>query len=228
MAKFLSAQEIYRLLQRELPEGAYPDGPPSRYYSTADMYAVADGLASGYSNLKRIYDNYFPQTADEKMPEWEDAVFGSPLDASLPLQQRRDKVLLKLRNPFGITKLDIINVVKNIIGQDKIVEVREWGCADGGWMLDYSQLDISTFLNGENLVDAALSASCNKPEFKTQEEWETAQEEAYTYEVLVYDYTLTASEREEIDRQLDIEEPARSAHVITDNLPEVDMIEGED
>lgn len=228
MAKFLSKQEIYRMLQRELPEGVYPDGAPEKYYSTADMYAVGSVIASGYDNLKVIYDNYFPQSADEKMTDHEIKFFGAPLSGSLSLADRRAKTLFKIRNPYGLTKNDMINVVKLVIGTDKNVEIREWGCYTGGWILDESQLDISTFINGENLVDATGLAACEKPDSKTDAEWEIAQEEAYTYEVLIYDYTLTADELAEIERLLTNEEPARSAHVISDGLDSADMMTGED
>lgn len=228
MAKFLSRHELYRLLQRELPEGAYPDGPPDRYYSTADMDSVAAVAASGYANLERIYDNYFPQTADESMADWETKVFGSPLDSSISLQARRDAVLIKIRNPYGIRKSDMVNVVKSVIGTDKLVEIIEWGCRDGAWILDYSELDISTYLGGADLMKYPGISSCEKPAGLTTEEWIIYQEEAYTYDVLIYEYTLTAAQREEIERQLGIEEPARSRHFIYDNLDEADMISGED
>lgn len=228
MAKFLSRHEIYRLLQRELPEGAYPDGPPSRYYSTADMDSVAAGLASGYTNLERIYDNYFPQTADESQPDWEFKVFGTPLNSNISLQMRRDAVLNKVRNPYGIRKLDMINVVKSIIGLDQLVEIIEWGCADGAWILNESELEISTYLGGADLMAYPGRSACDIPDGLTAEQWAIYQEDAYSYDVLIYDYTLTAAQREEIERQLNIEEPARSRHFIYDGLDSADMISGED
>ena len=86
MAKFLSRDEVYRLLQRELPEGVYPDGAPSSYYSTADIDSVASVASTGYANLQRIYDNYWPQSADEFLSTWEITVFAKNLSASLTLQ----------------------------------------------------------------------------------------------------------------------------------------------
>lgn len=229
MAKFLSREEVYRILQRELPEGVYPDGAPSTYYSTADMDSVADVAATGYTNLQRIYDNYWPQLTDERVSDWEILVFGKNLAASLTLQQRRDKILGFIRNPRGMTIPDMVAVVKGVIGQDKLVEVANEGCDEGGWVLDVSELDISTYLNGASLVDMVGADLCElgPSDFGvTQDYWDIAQEEAYTYIVYIYGYVLTDAEREEIEEQLNATEPARSQHVIMDNQDPDDILEG--
>lgn len=230
MPKFLDRSEVYRILQRELPEKVYPDGPPSAFYSTADMDSVADVAATGYANLERIYENFWPQTADERSADWEIFAFGKPLDSSLPLSLRRDRTVTKIRSRKGITKQDMKDVVIGIIGSDKQVEVIEWGCGDGGWVLDVSLLDISTILNGQNLVDATgpLLCEADPAEFgKTPEEWAEMQEEAYTYQVNIYGYTLTELEFAEVDAALTEAEPARSRHVILSGLDPDDALEGD-
>lgn len=229
MPKFLSRAELYRILQRELPPDAYPDGAPSGYYSTADMDSIADGAATGYANLERVYDNYWPQTADERILDWEITAFGRFLDASLTLAERRDRVVTKIRSRKGLTIQDMIDTVQGIIGSDKLVDIAEWGCTTGGWMLDYSQLDIETYLNGERLVDATGEGLCdaNPADFgKTEEEWQEMRTEAYTYQVNVYGYVLTAKEYNEVDLALTEAEPARSQHFIFDGLNPEDMING--
>lgn len=229
MAIFLSREQIYRMLQRELPEKVYPDGAASAYFSTADNSAIAGVIETTYNNLQRIYNNYWPQLADERMSDWEFTVFGFNLDASLTLQERRDRVLAKFRSRRGITLPDMENVVRGILGPDVVFEIIEWGCNSGGWILDESLLDYSTYLNGANMVDATGDDVCHTgPLNFSPEEWEIHQEEAYTYEVLIYGYTLTAAERAEIDRQLSIEEPARSRHIITDGLGEAILTEDGD
>lgn len=227
MAIFLSRDQIYRMLQRELPEKVYPDGAPSAFFSTADNSSIAGVISDSYSNLKNIYDNYWPQHAVERLPDWETMIFGFNLDASLSLTERRNRVLAKFRTRRGITKPDMEAVVRGVLGDSVLFDIIEWGCSTGGWILDESQLDIETYLNGSNLVDATGPDLCGKvpSDFGlTQEEWEIAQEEAYTYEVLVYGHVLTAAEYAEIDRQLNIEEPARSRHIITDNLDPNDLL----
>lgn len=231
MPKFLTQDEIYRMLQRESPEGVYPDGEPSLYYSTAEMYSVAKTLETAYQKLERIYENYFPQTADENLTDWEETVFGFQLDSSLTLQERRDRVLAKIRSQRRCTPPDILATVYTVVNSDIPVEIVEWGCEDGTWILDESQLDISTILNGPQkfaVTGDAISCPITAAQFGiTQEELEAMQEEAYTYEVRIYGYTLTALELMALEKALLEAEPARSQHIISDGLDPNDMIEGD-
>jgi hypothetical protein len=229
MPKFLSREEIYRMLQRELPPNVYPDGAPEKFYSTADMNSIAEVVAAGYENLSEIYDNNWPQTATHKLADWEMVAFGFPLEAALTLEQRRDRTVAKIRSRKGLTGKDMVDVVKGIIGTDKLVDVSEWGCLTGGWLISESQLGIETILNGQNLVDVTGTAPCADPaDFgKSPAEWAEMQEEAYTYQVNIYGYTLTAKELAALDQALTIAEPARSRHVIVDGLDPNDMIEGD-
>jgi hypothetical protein len=230
MPKFLNREEVYRLLQRELPDGVYADGAPSAFYSTADMDSVASGIAKVYSNLERVYENYWPQTADERIDDWELVVLNARQDAALTLASRRDKVLTKLRSRQGITISDMKSIVWGVIGSDKTVEIREWGCESGAWVLDESELDINTYLGGQNRFKAVGSdATCSDgSEFGfTAQEWEELREETFTFEVCIYDYTLSTEERRLIDERLTAGEPARSAHVITDGLDSADLLDGE-
>jgi hypothetical protein len=229
MPKFLSREEIYRILQRELPEKVYPDGPPAAFYSTADMDAVADVVATGYANLERQYENNWPQTADERIQDWEIKVFGAPLSAALSLSERRDRVVTQLRSRKGIRNSDMKDAVQGIIGSDKLVDISEWGCSTGGWILNVSELSISTILNGQNLVDipAGVGPCGNPADYgKTPEEWAEMQEEAYTFQVNIYGYTLTDLERETITQALIRAAPARSNFVIVDGQNPYDMLDG--
>lgn len=230
MPLFLTRAQVYRMLQRELPEGVYPDGAEDKFFSTADMAAVADVAATGYGNLERIYANYFPQTADERIADWEITAFGYNLEAALTLDERRDRVVQKIRARKGIRKSDMKDYVLSIIGSDKTVEISEWGCSDGGWIINESQLDIETILNGARLTDVTGPLICEADPAaygKTPEEWAIMQEEAYTFEVLIYGYTLTPAERNAIEFALTAGEPARSTHVISDGLNPDDMIDGD-
>ncbi len=236
MAKFLTREEVYRMLQRELPEGVYPDGAPSAYYSTADMDSVAQVASTAYENLERIYDNFFPQTADEKLSDWETAVFGKRLPASLSIEERRDRVLTKIRARKGLRKSDIKAEVHAVIGSDKVVDIIEWGDHTGGWMLDWSTLDIGTYLNGQALSDVTpflfpegdLCEGDPSDFGKTEDEWLEMREDAYTYEVLIYDYTPTADELADINEKLNVAEPARANRIITSGLDGTNYSEGED
>lgn len=227
MPRFLTREEVYRLLQRELPDVAYPDGAPSAFYSTADMDATAGTIATAYDNQERIYANYFPHSADEKINDWEITAFGVLQDASLTLAERQDRVTAKIRSRKGLTKTDMLQTVQSVIGTDKIIEIVEWGCGDGGWILDVSLLDYSTILNGIALIQATGPMLCEMgPEDfgLTQAQWVEMQTEAYTYEVLIYGYTLTQNEYDEIHAALNVAEPARSNHVITSGLDPADSL----
>lgn len=230
MALFLSAEQIYRLIQRELPIDAYPDGSPDKFYSTADSFATAKVFESAYDNNSRIYENMFPQTADEKISDWEIRTFGYLLDASLTLQQKRDKVLAKIRTRRRTTPNDILQTVYTVIDSSILVEIVEWNCYGGSWVLNESELEISTILSGPNPLRVTGPDLCALSAAElglTEQELLEMREDAYTYEVRIYDYTLTADELERLEAALNSAEPARSQHIILDGLDPVDIIGGE-
>lgn len=228
MPRFLTRDEIYRILQRELPPKVYPDGAPEKFYSTADMDSVAKVSSETYDNLQTIYDNYWPMTAVDTIADWEILAFGRRLDPSYTLAERQDRCTVKIRSRKGLTIQDMIDVVQSVIGSDKLVDISEWGCSTGGWMINESQLGIETILNGQRLIDATGADLCSKTytDFgKTQAEWIEMQTEAYTYQVNIYDYTLTAVQAAEIELALSETEPARCRHIIVDGLDSNDMLE---
>ncbi len=234
MPIFLSQEQLYRLLERELPEDTYIDGAPSAGFSTADMNAVAFVGAAAYSNLQRIYDNYFPQYADERIGDWEITVFDQLSDSTLTLQDRRDRVVNKLRARPGITKQDMLNAVTATFPflAPSGAEIIEWGCTDGGWLISESQLGISTFLNGSNgveVVNGSEDLCDDNPAAHglTPEEWAIAQQEAYTFEVRIFNYTLSADQYALLDKVMTAAEPARSTHVITSGLTDADRVNGD-
>lgn len=97
MAYFLTQEDIYKILQQELPENVYPEGSPSKYYSTAENDSVAKTLSSAYDTLESIYLNEFPlTTTEEKINSLEVAYFNE-IFSGLTLQQRIDKVIAKVR-----------------------------------------------------------------------------------------------------------------------------------
>lgn len=224
MPLYLTQQQIYRMLQRELPEDVYPDGSPNSSYSTADMDSIAAVAASGYENLSRIYDNYWPQTADEKIADWEIMVYGQTLDNNLTLEERRDRVIQKLRTRKGITRSDILETIYSVIGSDKTVELNVWGCSrneNGAWVLGEDLLGVGTILGNYNQYRARGEHLCSADPADfglTEEEWLGMRREAYTYEVKIIGYALTMVERKALDEALSAAEPARSAHVINDDL----------
>lgn len=234
MAIFLDTQQAYRLYQRELPEGAYADGAPSAFFTTASVYAKATLLADFYANMERVYLNMFPQTADEQISDWEIKAFGYNLDASLELEDRQQAVMRKLRQHPGINRQAITDIVVTVLGPLVQFSIIDWNCMEGAWILDESQLDIDTYLNAGNMVDTTpalfpdANFCINDPVFgKTDQEWAEMQDQAYTYEVIIYGQTITAEQRAALDKALTIGEPARSTHVITDGADPNDVVGGE-
>lgn len=232
MPVFLTQAQIYRLLQRELPEDVYADGAPSAFFTTADNWAFSHVVATAYTNQHRIYENYFPQTADERIGDWEITAFNqlSPAGDTLPV--RRARVVAKMRARPGITKADMLRAVTATFPflAPSGAEIIEWGCSTGGWVLNESQLGIETFLNGAMLVNAVGPGLCDADPADfglTPEEWAIAQEEAYTFEVRVFDYVFNATELAKLNAVLTAAEPARSTHVITDDLTGADRTDGD-
>lgn len=234
MAIFLTTQQAYRLFQRELPEGAYADGPPSAFFTTASTYAKAQLLSAFYDNMQRVYLNMFPQSADEQISDWEIKAFGYNLAASLTLAERQQAVVRKLRQHPGINRQAITDIVVTALGPLVQFAIIDWNCDDGAWILDESQLDIDTYLNAGNMVDTTpalypdANFCINDPVFsKTDQEWAEMQDQAYTYEVIIYGQVLTADQRAALDKALTIGEPGRSTHVITDGADPNDVVGGE-
>ncbi len=231
MPIFLTQDDVYDLLQREMPEGVYPEGSASASFHGADLGASAKTVETAYSNQARIYANYFPQTADEKLTDFEELHLGEQLLSSLTLAQRRDRVIAKIRQQRRTTPSDIRAAVQTVVDEGVLFEVIEWGCEHGGWVLDESQLDIETILNAfAGLQFGFREDWCSVTATElglTEEEYLIYREEAYTYEVRFYDYTLTAAEAERLEKVLLDAEPARSRHIVTDGLDSADMIDGD-
>lgn len=232
---FLGHGELYRLLQRELPEDVFPDGAPAAFYSTADMSSVAETYAGVYSNLARVWANIFPENADELVLEHERTIMGDNLPASAAIEERKNRYLQRLRSDRGISKSRLESVVRSVIGEDVLFELVALGSADGSWMLGVSQLGISTILGGRNGLDVVPrpdNLNCDyrtsPPAGYTMQEWLEYRDTVYRYEVRIYDYILTADEEERLDRDLTKYEPARSDHTIVDGLDPADMIDGEE
>lgn len=216
MPKYLSKAEIYRLLQRELPEDVYADGPASAFYTTADHGGAASAMATTYANLERIYENYFPLTADEKIGDHEITVFGQLSQDPMTLAERRDAIVAKLRDQPTMNKFDMLTRIEALLPADTVVEIFEWcNMPDENWTLDVSELGVDTYLG---TIDRFLA---EEPGFDycSDEVPTEAREIAFTYEVRIFEYTLSDQERQDIEDLLNLREPARSRHFIVDGLP---------
>lgn len=220
MPIFLTREQVYRVIQRELPDG-FPDGPASAFFLTADADSTAKVFADAYASQKNIYDNYFPNYATDRLGDFERLYLGQQLDSSIPIQARRDRVIAKIRSQRRTTPQDIIQTVYTVIDSSILVQIAEWGCGCAGWVLDVSELDSSTILNEFNNLTLVGPDLCTKGAADyglTDEEFARYQKEAYFYEIRIYGYTLTDQERIDLEQAVLSAEPARSAHQILDGL----------
>lgn len=214
------------LLQRELPEGVYPSGSPTGSYSSASIYSKSELFADAYANMEVIYNNIFPQTANEQQVEWEIKVFGYQLDGSLPLAERQQIVVQKLQHKPGLTKAEMIFIVQSVIGPGTDVAIGEWQNESNSWLIGVSQLGVTTIFGSGRIVRITpalypgedLCSLTAADVGMTPQEFEQMQYAAYGYSVLIYSYTLTAQQRAQINLLLTNGEPARSTHFIFDGL----------
>lgn len=231
MPIYLSQNDVYRVLQREAPPSdVYPDGEPANFFSTADQYSVAKVIADAYANQQALYEDYFPVSSVARLSDHEFAFFGYTLDQALSLSERRARLLSKIRTRRRTTPSDLLAEIYTLLDPSILVEIVEWGCGDAGWVLDVSQLDISTILNEFNGVERTGPNLCQLDAADyglTEEEYQRLRDQAYTYEVRIYDYVLTAEQRATINAALNAAEPARSLHIIVDGLDSADSIGGD-
>lgn len=245
MPTFLNADQLYKLIQRELPEDAYPDGPKERYYSTAESFAAASGAASGYASLERIYDNYFPQTALEKLDDWELFVFGEVADSasgSLTVTERRDRIVAKIRQRKDMSLFTMMETILDVLPEGTFVQIFENCQVEQGWELGFSKLGFETILgNFEKIILGDVASYCappytcfvlganelgettklcnsvlNDPSDLNGFEWSIQQYMAYSFEVRVF-AALTATQRAEILDIIDRQRPARSVGILIDD-----------
>lgn len=241
MAKFLSRDQLYRLLQRELPEGVYPDGAPSAFFSTADMASIADVAATGYGNLERIYDNYFPQFTDEFIDKWVDKMFvGVSFDASVSLQDKRDRVIAKVRKQPQITLWEVLKIAASYVPSGTYVQIVENCSPFGTWILGKSRLGKDTVLgynhkfgdlgvptdewcsflaglDGWKLGQSKLGSTTKLAKYSFLSIIEP-QLKAYGYKLRIYDYQVTGTSFAQMIRNINEAEPARSVHIIQQPL----------
>lgn len=229
MPLFLDQQQLYRLIQRELPDGAYPDGTPDAFYSTADSWATAGRFAELYANLSsEVYDNYFPQYATSRLADFETLYLGKPLGSGLTIAERRARVVAKVRSQRRTTPADIKATVYSVVDTSVPVEIWEICCGNTGWVLDESRLDFTTILNEFNGLEHVGPDLCRLGPADygmTAQQFADLQAMAYEYQVRIYGYTLTENERIALDDALNQAEPARSKHVIVDGLDPADMLD---
>lgn len=241
MAIFLTRDQIYRILQREAPENVYPDGPASAFFSTAENDSVADVAATAYGNLSRILENYFPATADEKIQDWIRKMFvGVSFDPSVNLQDWRNRIIAKVRKQPTITLWEVLILVVSYLPPGSYAQVAEYGCGSASsWRLGVSLLGIDTFLGFNHTFEQLGVDPSTWCDFVSNQHWilgvdllgeETflsqytyleviePQIEAYGYEIRIFGTEVTGTSLQQMLKQVNAVEPARSVHTLRQNL----------
>jgi hypothetical protein len=216
MAIFLTRAQIYRVLQRELPEDVYPDGAPSQYLSTAENDSIAGTLETVYSNMGAAYLDMFPMTT-LNIEAWEKKVFNEIYVGTLSLDDRRNRVLAFLRNEPDMSYWTIITTIASFLPAGSSVRVANRGRnsptivgqimgenSDLVWNRDWTAGDPAPA--GVTVTDDIRNNYSSMLNVRTT---------AYTYDVTLYGTLITAELMSAIDAMLTQIEPARSAHTIT-------------
>lgn len=243
MAIFLNADQVYRLFQRELPEGAYSDVEYSKALTTSSVYAKAVTFKQFYDNMALVYANMFPQSSEDKIDDWVTKAFNVKFPAGTTLTAKRDAVVAKIRSQPNLTNWQILTSMAGFLPEGTYVQVHS-DCGFGdGWPLGARKLGTNTRLgiNGiDSLVDIDFTDWCN---FLTNLEWRLGrgklgvtthlskydfsdivrrQRNAFSYEIRVF-APITMELKQSMDLEASRIEPARSGHIIRDNLNLIDF-----
>lgn len=239
MPSFLSQTEIYNIINRELPEGLFAYSPaPSTFYVTAELDSYAATISDCYTEaMQPIYTNMFVTTADVKIPDFEIMYFGKRAVGDLTLEERRQRILSKIRSQASCSLWDILLFCASYIPEGKFVQVVEYNKQNGYdiWKLDVSKLDYNCYLalgrtqalageladqvwtSGWNYLDP-LPDGVIAPDALTQTEVLAMRENAYRFGILFFDYTFTADALLQLKSDLNEIIPVRSDYSILDNL----------
>lgn len=235
---FPNIEDIFDLIMSELPNGVYPqdraDDPDfdKRSFSSSELRAHAQTFSLIYNNLKSIYENKFASTVNiDGISQWEKDYFKFSQDASLSFEERRQKLIAKVR-ALGRLSLPYIDSVVGAIldplglpydilpysGQNN-------GNINGTWIFEESLLDLDTFLGALDPIIGAQQPNpldCNLDYAAaglTLQDLLDIQETAYKYEVRIFG-NADANTLSLLDRTLTSVEPARSTHFIRNNAVE--------
>jgi hypothetical protein len=214
MAKFLTRQDFYRILQRELPEDMYPDGAPQQYLSTADNDATAQCFSSIYGSMERVYENMFAISADEKLGELEQMYLGRNY-LELTFNDRKNQILAKIRSQLDISRWSVLTQLAALV-PGVIVDIVEAQALDALRTFDLrGELSDEVWGPGWQAGDPAPAGVTTTAEIRNDQSALLAlRVTAYTYYALVFDSGLSTETKALIESTLSSAEPARSAHIV--------------
>lgn len=238
---FLNTEELLDIIFAELPDGPYPTdraddlNPANRSYSSSELRAHSELLAMGYLNLQNIWlDKFAITVTPDGLPQWEKDYFSTAVDGSFTYIQRQQNLISKIRAGGGISVPIITNIVHAILDPIGLAfailpysgQYNDNG-SYGAWVFEYSQLDWDTWLSlqdplmgaqrGLGLVPLNCAHNYAAAGINLQQMLDI-EATAYTYEVQIYG-NADAQTLSILDQKLTEFEPARSTHVIRNNMP---------
>lgn len=219
MPTFLDAEQVYRIFQRELPEGVYADSEYPLHLTTASIYAKSVTVRSAYQNLEKIYNNLFPQTSDEKIDDWTVKAFGAKFPAGTTLTDKQNAIIAQIRSQPDITKWNLLKKIVSFLPEgifaqvyftcdqtppvDSLVDIDFTTWCDFiqnlHWRLGVDKLGVSTYLGIYPYLDVV-----------------NRQLAAFGYKIRIFE-NASADVLFAIDAAATATEPARSAHTIDNN-----------
>lgn len=232
---FPGIEQILDILMGELPEGVYaedraddPD-PAKRSYSSAELRTMASVFSDLYLNLSEINSNKFLTTVlPSGLADWERDLFVELQDSMLPFAIRQANLIAKLRASGSIALPAIAAAIQGILGAIPFAILPYGGQFNGvgygAWIFEFSQLGFDTYLGLRDPLWGAqqdfVPLDCDLDYVAagiTLQDLLDIQTTAYTYEVDIYGIA-TVDQLNLLDRTLTALEPARSTHIIRNNV----------
>jgi uncharacterized protein YmfQ (DUF2313 family) len=215
MAKFLTQAEIYALLNRELPENVYYEGPPASSYAGAETHSSAKVLGELYATAGTIYNNMFPTTVAEQLNEWEVKCFGTTDASGKSTAERVGAILALLRSDVNLSTWDLlvgiasiaVGVYVEIIQNNELYDRGSYDCrgenADAIWGPGWTL--------GDPLPENAFAEDYI---LNSQAQLLALRERAFGYIVKIYSTALTDRQKSDIEIFITKSEASRSDHVV--------------
>lgn len=214
----LTAQDLYKLLGRELPENVYPEsGVPSDYRSTSELQAISVALETAYKSASAVWENEIVISAlVEKINDWEQVYFATN-SLELSFEDRLNRILAKIRSSEDISWWQIATTVATLL-PEAIVQVRQRNNTNNPVTsaLKGEQADLVWTGNWQSGDPFPTGVTGRNSIRFNQSEMREIQTEAFTYDVIIFAQGIVSQIKVDlIDATLTEQEPARCNHTVT-------------
>lgn len=243
MPTFGSEDELFAVLQGEMPDGVYSKDLAKNTDTTNNAWTSSEArtwamlIRDAYVSLLAIYNNKFVTLADHSgIERWEKVLFATPVDGTLTWEERRDNLLTQLRYQGGINFAVInaaVSAILTPLALTYTISTLNGARPGSAWILDVGLLGLDTFLVGMDPIRGAIRTApldCDldyEAAGLTLAQLQAIQATAYTYVVKI---TGTADDATlaKLDTVLTRLEGASRTHMIVNNVggPYPDVFDG--